>query len=112
MEEAKPKRRRRHDRELKQRVLVACSEPGASVASIALAHGLNANLVHKWRRQAGTVGPVEAFVPVAVTSAGPVHREPAQAIHVELQRGPFSVRVNWPLSAAETCAAWLRELLR
>ena len=26
----------------------ACSEPGASVAALALAHGVNANLLHKW----------------------------------------------------------------
>jgi len=30
--------------------LAACEEPGASVAAVAQAHGLNANLVHKWRR--------------------------------------------------------------
>ena len=112
MEQAKPKRRRRHDGELKQRVLAACAEPGASVASIALAHGLNANLVHKWRRQAGATPPLEAFVPVTVTPAAAMQREPAQPIHIELQRGPLSVRVSWPLHGAEACAAWLREILR
>jgi transposase len=35
---------------LKDKVLAACEEPGASVAAVAQAHGLNANLVHKWRR--------------------------------------------------------------
>jgi len=33
-------------------VLQECGQPGAFVARIALAHGLNANLVHKWRREA------------------------------------------------------------
>ena len=42
--------RRRHPAELKDKVLAACEEPGASVAAVAQAHGLNANLVHKWRR--------------------------------------------------------------
>jgi transposase len=42
--------RRRHSAELKDKVLAACAEPGASVAAVALAHDLNANLVHKWRR--------------------------------------------------------------
>ena len=42
--------RRRHAAELKARVLAACDEPGASVAAIARAHDLNANLVHKLRR--------------------------------------------------------------
>ena len=44
-------RRRCHDAELKSRVLAGCHEPGASVAAIARAHGLDANLVHKWRRR-------------------------------------------------------------
>jgi transposase len=35
---------------MKDSVLAACEEPGASVAAVAQAHGLNANLVHKWRR--------------------------------------------------------------
>ena len=45
--------RHRHSEELKARVLQACVQPGASVAAVAQAHGLNANLVHKWRRGRG-----------------------------------------------------------
>jgi len=41
-------RRRVHSAELKAQVIQACREPGASVAAVALAHGLNANLVRKW----------------------------------------------------------------
>ena len=40
--------RRVHGAELKARVLAQCHEPQASVAAVALAHGLNANLVRKW----------------------------------------------------------------
>jgi transposase len=47
---SKPASRRRHSAEVKAKVLAACDEPGASVAAVAHAHGLNANLVHKWRR--------------------------------------------------------------
>lgn len=46
--------RRRHSAEVKAKVLAACDEPGASVAAVAHAHGLNANLVHKWRRSLDT----------------------------------------------------------
>jgi uncharacterized protein (DUF433 family) len=35
---------------LKARVLAECMQLGASVAEVAMSHGLNANLVHKWRR--------------------------------------------------------------
>ena len=42
MDDSKRAARRRHDAELKARVLSECAEPGASVAQIALTHGLNA----------------------------------------------------------------------
>ena len=52
MEDTKRAPRRSHSAELKARVLGECSQQGASIAKVALAHGLNANLVHKWRRAA------------------------------------------------------------
>ena len=45
--------RRRHSVELKAQVLAACDEPGASISGVALAHGLNANLVRQWRSGRG-----------------------------------------------------------
>jgi transposase len=68
MNEAKKKTRRRYDAELKQLILSQCAEPGASVASIALSHGINANVVHKWRRQTCGVPAVQepAFIPVSL----------------------------------------------
>jgi transposase len=113
--------RRRHAAELKARVLAACDEPGASVAAIARAHALNANLVHKWRR--GVAPPAR---PPASSSAGQVAGEfialalpsreivPAALadIRIELRRGATSVAVSWPLAAADQCAAWLRHWLR
>ena len=44
--------RRRHGKELKRQVLAECTEPGASVARVAKAHGLKSNLVQRWRRLA------------------------------------------------------------
>ena len=67
MEEGK-RGRRRHSAEFKRQVLAECAQPGASVAGVALAHWINANLVQKWRRQArgdgGSAPRVDAaFVP-------------------------------------------------
>ena len=45
--------RRRHGAEFKAKVLAACDEPGASISGVALAHGLNANLVRQWRAGRG-----------------------------------------------------------
>lgn len=45
------KRRRRFDPAFKRALVERTLEPGASVAGIALEHGINANLLFKWRRQ-------------------------------------------------------------
>src|SRR6218665_853706 len=72
MNEAKKKMRPPHRAEFKQQILSECAEPGASLARIALSHGINANVVHKWRRQAGGALPVmgaPSFVPVPLPPA-------------------------------------------
>ena len=112
MNEAKNKTRRRHSAELKQQILTECARPGASVASVALSHGINANVVHKWRRLAHAPSldlQVPNFVPVALPQAS---YAPVADIRIELRRGATSVTLTWPVSAAEHCAAWMRELLK
>ena len=47
------KPRRRHSEQFKAQVLTACAEPGASISAVALSFGVNANLVHQWRRGRG-----------------------------------------------------------
>jgi transposase len=42
--------RRQHERSFKAELVRQCLVPGASVAAIALAGGINANLLFKWRR--------------------------------------------------------------
>lgn len=111
MEDAKKITRRRHSAELKKQILAECAQPGASVASVALSHGINANVVHKWRRLAGDIQPAvqPTFVPVSL----PLPTSPAAAdIRIELRRGAASVAVTWPIAAAAECAAWMRELLK
>jgi transposase len=113
--------RRRHAAELKAQVLAACGEAGASVAGVALAHGLNANLVHKWRRGVAPTARVSAsssagrvageFIALALPSREAVPAALAD-IRIELRRGATSVAVSWPLAAADQCAAWLRGWLR
>ncbi|AME27169.1 MULTISPECIES: IS66-like element accessory protein TnpA [Burkholderiaceae] len=63
--------KRRYDRQTKQKLVEACLEPSASVAGLALKHGVNANLLRKWiklhqQRLAGTsLAPIgTSFVPV------------------------------------------------
>ena len=90
--------RRRHSAEMRARVLAACDAPGASVAAVAQSHGLNANLVHKWRRVCGASNSatVVRSADVGEKAAGtfvalqlPAARAPAAApdIRIELRRG-------------------------
>lgn len=112
MKDSKKIVRRRHSAEVKAQVLGECSQPGTSVAGVAMSHGINANVVHKWRRQAhaGAVAvTAPSFVPLALPA--PVAMAP-QDIRMELRRGATSMTITWPVAAAADCAAWMRELLR
>lgn len=115
--------RRRHGAKLKAQVLAECDEPGASVAAVAQSHGLNANLVHKWRRgqrqrqrppaRATAVDDklAGAFVPLQLSAPAPAAAV-LPDIRIELRRGATAVNIAWPGAAAGECAAWLREWLR
>jgi transposase-like protein len=103
-------------------VVAACRKPGVSIASVALDHRLNANLVRRWvvtEERAGAGGALEvpnttanamsAFVPVALERSG---GGSAHEIVIELRRGATLVKLTWPLAAANACSAWLRDLLQ
>lgn len=74
-------------------MLAECERPGASVAAVALAHRLNANVVHKWRRaaNAGTAA-VASFLPVALPAPAPAVQ---QDIRVEVRRGARTMTIVW-----------------
>ena len=124
MQETKRSARRNHAHELKKAVLDEChagvSVAGVSVASVAMAHGLNADFVHKWRRleqgkaaEAATP-PIAAqtFIPLVIASPTPsTCAEPCE-LRIELRRGALVATVSWPMSATAECAGWLRALLR
>ncbi len=109
-------RRRRYSHEMKAQVLAECEVPGASVAKVAMSYGINANVVHGWRKlahgdgEAPVVKPRE-FVPVVLEGAAASNSAEC-GIEVELRRGAVTMKLTWPLSAAADFAAWTRELLR
>ena len=107
--------RRRYGADAKARVLAECDEPGASVAKVAMAHGINANVVHRWRQLAreSTVAIKSGSGEfVAVTLPAQPDPTPAGDIQIQLRRGATAMTVVWPVSAAMEFAAWMRELLR
>ncbi len=83
------RRRRDHSPELKRELVRQCLLPGASVSSIAMAHGINANLVFKWRREhreaeAAAAGPACApaprLLPITLESSAPVDASPPPSV--------------------------------
>jgi transposase len=120
---------RRHGAEFKVRVILACRQPGVSVAAVALANGLNANMLRRWVLDAERAGAMvgsgqgaPGVDAVAATSGRPafvaVQMAPSPAslpqpdIHIELKRGPTTIVMRWPAGLAGACATWLREMLR
>lgn len=109
--------RRFYSPELKCQVMQECRQSGASVAGVALSHGINANIVHRWLREPTQCALVPApqvsgFVAVTLNDPVPTLASQPLDIRVEVRRGASSVTVSWPLQGAGECAAWLREWLR
>ena len=107
--------RRRYSQKQKLQVMAECDATGNSVAKVAMAHGINANVVHRWRQAArggktSTLANTGQFVAVSVDDAPALTN--AADIQIQLRRGPTAVTITWPVAAAGACAAWMRELLR
>ena len=120
--EKPPRRKRRHSEEFKDELVRACRAPGISVAGIALANGVNANLLRKWMQARGVTAPSQRlqvkaselvarapeFLPVAIQPTEPSLPE----IRIEARRGSAVVKIEWPVAAAAECATWLRGWLK
>ncbi|MEZ5492338.1 MAG: transposase [Gammaproteobacteria bacterium] len=116
---ATPVKRRRFAPDFKHRIVAACQEPGASVARVAREHDLNANLVHKWIRQAKTNSlPVTTpgFVALPINSTQvprPASASGAdECVRLEIPFRQQSIKVSWPVSQSDRCLALLRDLLQ
>lgn len=118
--------RRRYTEEFKKQAIEACLQPGVSMASVALANGLNANLLRRWviERQEAVAGSVtlpdqhpleitEPSIPglVPITVAMP-EMPPSGEIKIEIHRNQTLISISWPVSQSTSCADWLRDLLR
>ena len=117
--------RARYSDEFKRQVVTACQAPGVSKAAIALANGLNANMLRRWvvestrasNGQLATVAkslpPVLAdpeFIPVKLAPTSTLSAQ-ASDIRIELQYARGAMQIHWPMAASSQCAQWLREVL-
>ena len=116
---------RKHSDEFKARVVALALEPHASMASVALANGINANMLRCWVRASlpasapSTVADDDrnaqalSFVQLPLQTDKPLATPLAPAaspvIEVRIQRGETRVVLSLPMISDS--AAWVREVL-
>ena len=123
---ALPRIHRTYSPEFKAQLVAACQQPGASIAALALAHGMNANVLHRWIKEharsgrhqtasdpdtVATSAPPPAFLAVQLPTPA-AEPAPPPVIRLELHKGALSIEITWPVAAAAECAAWMREVLQ
>ncbi|GFZ62827.1 transposase [Pseudomonas amygdali pv. eriobotryae] len=105
------RQRTSYPKPFKAQVVQECLSPDVSIASVALRHGINANLVRKWipiyrDRQASAL---PAFVPLKLeTALATTARQ--DVARIDISSGQRTVTVNWPISDPDGCARFIRSL--
>lgn len=115
--------KRRHSDEFKAQVVAACEARGASVAGVAMAHGVNANLVRKWIiKQRHAAAPVAAamLLPVRIMTATAIRaaatgngnaKPPGEAIEISLAGAVIRVRPGFDTGTLREVVQVLRDTL-
>ncbi|MGO4281554.1 transposase [Cupriavidus sp. RAF20_2] len=105
-------RRREYSAEFKTTVLEQIRQEGASVAGVALSHGLNPNMVHRWMREGrqrqllAALQSGSAFVPLHIKSSPAVgHPSALLPGAVHLAHGSWRQTVAGPTMPARQSAA-------
>lgn len=107
--------RRQHAAEFK-RELVALCQPGVSISAVALAHGVNANLLRRWinqfRSEQSSRTVLEPARLVAVQVDLPAEAQANDAIEINIQKGSTRISIRWPGHQAKACSQWLGEWIK
>ena len=98
---SKPVTRRKHSAAFKAKLLRLCEQPGASVAAIALEHGVNANLVFKWRRNrlrsgAGAAAAGSAVLLPVCLEQTPAGKSAESGAPMAVSAAPVAARAQRP----------------
>ncbi len=100
----------RRSPELKAAIVAECLAPGASVAAVALSHGVNANLVRKWIEKSRPSTKAETdlgWLAVVPDTPPPATRAATPRGEIELPRGRLVVRGPVDLAVLERVLASL-----
>jgi transposase-like protein len=92
----------------KAQVVQECLQPGASVSSVAISHGINANVIRKWLPiyRDKSFAPLPAFVPLQPMPK----RHSDEAVVIALPLGDKSITIKWPICDPDGCARFIRSL--
>ncbi len=113
------KKRRTYSAEFKQQIVQACKAPDVSIASVALQHGLNTNLVSKWIRLIdGKPGNDRSPLPnkpafIALSCSAPLDPTPTDMLTVQITLQPHSkveIGLKWQVSEISALAELLKAL--
>jgi transposase len=117
-----PERRRRWTSAEKARIVEESLAPGSSVVEVARRHDIHPNLLHLWRRQAGSAGPGLAgrkneaaagrmeFAAVALAPEERILPAAPGTVEIELS-GRARLRITGPVDPS-TMAALIKALTR
>ncbi|WP_334460547.1 IS66-like element accessory protein TnpA [Acinetobacter soli] len=112
------KKRRTYSAEFKQQIVQACKAPDVSIASVALQHGLNTNLVSKWIRFIdGKPGNDRSPLPnkpsfIALSCSAPLDPTPTNMLTVQitLPHSKAEIGLKWQVSEISALAELLKAL--
>lgn len=111
--ESVKKKRRIYSDDFKCELVQKCSHPHVSIASVALQHGINTNLLNRWVKQASrkdsipNLKTVQGFIALPMTAA-PANQEICFKIH--LQTSSQVIQLTWPVTEMKALATLIREL--
>lgn len=128
-----PKRRRSYTPQFKAEMVAQCVQSNVSLASLAVEHGMNPNVLHRWVTEHERYGrhsvtgdspaikpsslavrtslPASSLISIPVPSSPSVN-DSQDCIRLEVTQGTTRVSLSWPINGASQCAAFLREWLR
>ena len=103
------RQRSSYPKSFKAQVVQECLQPGASISSVAIGHGINANVIRKWLplyRDQLPPATVPAFIPVKVSPK----KQAELSVIIELPFGEQTITVKWPTADPDGCARFVRGL--